>query len=90
MVRLQLAGVDPNKITDIILTHFHPDHVSGFAPLLMSLWLIGRKQPLNVYGLEATIDRAEKMMALYNWQQWPDFYPVQLRAACRRRTGGRD
>ncbi len=78
MVRLQLAGVDPNKITDIILTHFHPDHVSGFAPLLMSLWLIGRKQPLNVYGLEATIDRAEKMMALYNWQQWPGFYPVNF------------
>lgn len=79
MVRLQQAGVDPIEITDLILTHFHPDHVSGLASLLMSLWLVGRKQPLTVYGLEATIDRAEKMMDLYNWKQWPGFYPVEFK-----------
>jgi len=78
MIRLNQAGVEISKLTDIILTHFHPDHVSGFAPLLMSMWLVGRKQPLNVYGLVDTIDRAERMMELYDWLQWPGFYPVNF------------
>lgn len=78
IVRLEQAGVDQKRLTDIILTHFHPDHVSGLAPLLMSLWLLGRKDPINIYGLTPTIDRAEKMMELYSWNQWPGFYPVNF------------
>lgn len=78
IVRLGQAGVDAMRLTDIILTHFHPDHVSGFAALVMGLWLLGRKEPLNVYGLEATIQRAKAMMELYEWGNWPDFYPVNF------------
>lgn len=78
IVRLQQAGVDVMQLTDIILTHFHPDHVSGFAPLLMGMWLLGRKTPLSVYGLEPTIQRAKAMMDLYEWQKWPGFYPVHF------------
>jgi ribonuclease Z len=78
VVRLSQAGVDINSLTDIILTHFHPDHVSGFAPLLMSMWLLGRKQPITVYGLASTIDRADKMMDLFDWKQWPNFFPVNF------------
>jgi ribonuclease Z len=78
VVRLNQAGLEINQVTGIILTHFHPDHVSGFAPLLMSMWLVGRKQPITVYGLAPTIDRAEKMMDLYDWEQWPGFFPVNF------------
>lgn len=76
MVRLRQAGVDPNSLTDLILTHFHPDHVSGVPVLLMDMWLLGREQPLNVYGLDYTLDRVEQVMEAYNWQRWPDFYAV--------------
>jgi ribonuclease Z len=62
----------------VILTHFHPDHVSGFASLLMSMWLVGRKEPLNVYGLDQTVERAKKMLELYTWQEWPNFFPVHF------------
>jgi ribonuclease Z len=78
VVRLNQAGYEINQLTGIILTHFHPDHVSGFAPLLMSMWLVGRKEPITVYGLGETIDRAEKMMELYEWKQWPGFFPVNF------------
>jgi ribonuclease Z len=78
VVQLGRAGIDPRRITDIILTHFHPDHVAGFAPLLMGLWLLGRKEPINVYGLEATMKRAQAMMELYEWEKWPNFYPVNF------------
>lgn len=78
MVRLEQAGIDPLTVTDVILTHFHPDHVSGVPLFLMDSWLIGRKEPLNVYGLDYTLQRIETMMNLYNWSDWPNFYPVNF------------
>lgn len=76
ILQLSRAGVELDRVTDLILTHFHPDHVSGVPLLFMSMWLLGRKEPLDVYGLKYTIDRVETMMNLYEWQNWPDFFPV--------------
>ncbi len=75
-VRLKQAGVDPSQITDLILTHFHPDHVSGVPLLLMNMWLLGRKRPLHIYGLHYTMDCLEDLMGFYGWQEWPNFFPV--------------
>ncbi len=75
-LRFQKVGVDFNRLSDLILTHFHPDHVSGVPLLLLNMWLMGRNLPLNVYGLAHTIDRIENLMGSYNWSAWPGFYPV--------------
>lgn len=80
IVRLERLGVQPDQLTDLILTHFHPDHVSGLGPLLMGLWLLGRKNPLAVHGLQITIEKARQMMELYGWQHWPGFFPVTFHA----------
>jgi len=74
--RLRRAGVDFMELTDLILTHFHPDHVSGVPLFLMDMWLCGRKKPINIYGLHDTLDRLEKLMNLYLWESWPNFFPV--------------
>ena len=76
--RLARADVELDSITDIILTHFHPDHVSGIPMLLMGMWLMGRKTGVNIYGLHGTVERMQAMMDLYYWQNWPDFYPVHF------------
>jgi ribonuclease Z len=76
VVRLPKAGVDFNKLTDMVLTHFHPDHVSGVPLLLMNMWLLGRKSPLNIYGLHHTLNRIEDLMGFYDWESWPNFFPV--------------
>jgi len=76
ILRLEQAGLDFNDLTDIIITHFHPDHVSGVPLLLMDMWLMGRQRPLNIYGLHYTLDRVEGMMGFYNWSAWPNFFPV--------------
>jgi ribonuclease Z len=75
-IRLERAGIDLDSINDIILTHCHPDHISGIPSLLMSLWLMGRKVSLNIYGLHHTLDCIEQMMGLYEWEEWPGFFPV--------------
>jgi ribonuclease Z len=78
IVRLQTAGINFQNITDIILTHFHPDHVGGLPLLLMDMWLLGRRTPLNIYGLDYTLDRAEAMMELFTWKDWPNFFEVNF------------
>jgi ribonuclease Z len=74
--RLEQADVDFMDLTDIVLTHFHPDHVSGVPLLLMDMWLRGRKKRINIYGLHHTLDRMEQLMSLYSWEEWPNFFPV--------------
>jgi ribonuclease Z len=74
--RLERANVDFMDLTDLILTHFHPDHVSGVPLLLMDMWLRGRRKPINIYGLHHTLDRIEKLMGMYAWETWPNFFSV--------------
>jgi ribonuclease Z len=78
LVRLSQASLDVQQITDLILTHFHPDHVSGVPSLLMGSWLLGRRNLLRIYGLKFTLERIEKMMEFYEWASWPNFYPVEF------------
>ncbi len=79
ILRIQHAGVDINDVTDLIATHFHPDHISGVPQLLLNMWLMGRKRPITIYGLAYTLDRIEEMMELYGWTEWPGFYKVTFK-----------
>jgi ribonuclease Z len=76
ILRLRRVRVDFNHLTDLILTHFHPDHVSGVPLLLTNMWLLGHRHPLDIYGLHHTLDRIEDLMGFYDWSNWPNFFPV--------------
>jgi ribonuclease Z len=76
IIRLKSLGMRFDSVTDLVLTHFHPDHVAGLPVFLIESWLLGRKAALHIYGLDHTIERAEIMMGLYDWKKWPNFYPV--------------
>ncbi len=76
VVRLKRAGIPLHALTDLILTHFHPDHVSAVPLLLMDMWLSGRSDTFDIYGLSHTLDRLQGMMELYGWESWPNFFPV--------------
>lgn len=76
VLRLPQAGIEFNRLTDMVLTHFHPDHVSGVPLLLMNMWLLGRKNLLNIYGLHHTLHRIENLMSFYEWENWPNFFPI--------------
>ncbi len=80
VLRLKQAGLQLDHLNDLILTHFHPDHASGVPLMLMNLWLLGRKQPMNIYGLADTLERVKKVLDLFEWSSWSHMYPVNFRS----------
>jgi ribonuclease Z len=59
--KLLRAGIAPEALTHLLLTHTHTDHSYGLPGLLQSLWLGGREAPLPILGLptvQSLVDRA--------------------------------
>jgi len=48
--QIRKAKINPCKITDILITHFHGDHFFGLPGLLSTLSKSGYNKTLNIYG----------------------------------------
>jgi len=44
------GGISPMKVSKILITHLHGDHILGLPGLLMTMALMGREEPLSVFG----------------------------------------
>lgn len=78
IVSMYKAGINPHLLTDLIITHFHPDHVSGLPLLIMGLWLQQHHDPLVIHGLTSTINKIRANLDLYDWRDWPKLFPVEF------------
>ncbi len=79
IVRLRRYGVDlAHQLSDLLLTHFHADHISGTPLFLQTAWLLGRKTPVDIYGLPFTLERMHKLLELFNWPDWPGCFPIRF------------
>jgi ribonuclease Z len=77
--RVMKAGLKFTDLDGLIVTHHHPDHIYGVPVLLMNLWLLGRREPFPIYGPGKALQIIRKMMDLYEWDAWPDFFWVDFR-----------
>ena len=81
--RMLACGLDPVTLDAVVLTHEHPDHIGGYPLLLEKLWLLGRRDPIPVYGPAATLAKARALFAVFDTRKWeslPDrsFCEVEL------------
>jgi len=51
---LERAKISPMKISRIFISHWHADHFAGLLPLIETLHMSKRTEPLHIYGPEAT------------------------------------
>jgi ribonuclease Z len=49
---LNLANLPLDRLSAVMLTHFHSDHIGGLGEAMTQSWIAGRAQPLPVYGPE--------------------------------------
>ena len=50
VTNLRRAGIPPESVDHVFLTHLHFDHVSDLPYFILVTWVIGRKQEVEVYG----------------------------------------
>lgn len=68
--RLLEADIDLDAISALIITHEHPDHVSGFPLFMEKIWLAGRRRPLPVYGIHPALDQARRCFDTFDTSRW--------------------
>jgi ribonuclease Z len=51
---LRRAGIAPEVVNRVFLTHLHFDHTSDLPFFILVTWVMGREQPLEVYGPSGT------------------------------------
>ena len=68
--RLLAAEVDPATFSALIVTHEHPDHVSGFPLFMEKLWLLGRRDPVPVYGIAPALAQARRVHDAFDTASW--------------------
>lgn len=62
--RLVQAGIEPQDLDAIFITHHHYDHIGNLADLLLSIWNNNRTKKLPIYGPHGTRAIIEAMFSL--------------------------
>lgn len=75
--RIFAAGLDLDRLSALILTHEHPDHVCGFPLLVQKIWLAGRRRPLPVYGPPEALAQARRCFAAFDTSRWEGLPEMQ-------------
>jgi ribonuclease BN (tRNA processing enzyme) len=60
-----IKGLDVKKIKRAFLTHLHSDHSTGFPDLILTPWVMGRDEPLEVYGPKGIVEMTDHLLKAY-------------------------
>lgn len=67
-MRLQQAGIAPNEISNLFITHAHIDHIGSLPSLLESWRIAGRTAPLGIWGLPEVLAVARALIGVYDFE----------------------
>ena len=71
--RLLAQGLDPLRVSALIVTHEHADHVGGLPLMVERLWLAGRRTPLPVIGIAPAVAQARRLHDAFRTDDWPGY-----------------
>src|SRR3954463_2326539 len=60
--RLVEAGLRPETVDHLFITHHHSDHNVNLGHLLISGWVLGRRQPLTLVGPPGTREYLHRVL----------------------------
>jgi ribonuclease BN (tRNA processing enzyme) len=61
-----IKGLEVQNIKTAFLTHLHSDHTTGYPDLILTPWVTGRDEPLEVFGPEGIKDMTENIIKAYD------------------------
>jgi ribonuclease BN (tRNA processing enzyme) len=62
------AGLGPNDLGDLFITHAHIDHVGSLPSLIESYRLGGRVRPLDIWALPEVVVVARKLITAFDFE----------------------
>ncbi len=62
------AGLGPNDLGDLFITHAHIDHIGSLPSLIESYRLGGRSKPLRIFALPEVMAVARKLIAAFDFE----------------------
>jgi ribonuclease BN (tRNA processing enzyme) len=54
-----------SNLKRLFVTHLHTDHTAGYSDLIFTPWVLGRDEPLEVYGPKGIREMTEHLLAAY-------------------------
>jgi ribonuclease BN (tRNA processing enzyme) len=60
-----VAGLGMKNLKRLFLTHLHSDHTLGLPDLIYTPWILGREDPLEVYGPPGTQTLVDHIVVAY-------------------------
>ncbi len=61
-----IEALEAERLKVAFLTHLHSDHSAGLPDLILTPWIMGRDEPLELYGPEGVTDMAEHILMAYD------------------------
>jgi ribonuclease Z len=61
-----IEALEVERLRVAFLTHLHSDHSAGLPDLILTPWIMGRDEPLELYGPEGVEDMAEHVLKAYD------------------------
>ena len=77
--QFKIAGISLTKITKILLSHWHGDHVLGLPGLIQSLSSMDYNGKLEIYGPIGTKKRIEKMFEAFIFDKRINFVVKEVK-----------
>ena len=64
--RKGVEALEPTNLKIVFLTHLHADHTLGLPDLILTPWIMGRKEPLELYGPPGTRAMTDHILQAYD------------------------
>lgn len=76
--KLRAAGIDPLRLSHVLITHIHPDHAYGLPALVQNLILLGRTAPLPLFCRLEHVDALTELLDLFALRTRKGSFPVPI------------
>ncbi len=63
--QMGVQGLEVSRLNKAFVTHLHSDHTAGYADLILTPWVLGRREPLQVFGPPGTKTMTDHLLAAY-------------------------
>ncbi len=75
--RKGIEALEVSNIKYVFATHLHSDHTVGYPDPILTPWVLGRNEPLEVYGPEGLREMTEHILAAYQRDIYMRLYGLE-------------